>query len=208
MLRRTPIAVVFSLLLLPSFAAAQVQKFAIDPAHSVMGFKIRHLVSKVTGRFDQFEGEIQIDPKAPQTMVLAGKIMATSIDTNQPDRDKHLRSPDFFDVEKFPDITFKSTKVEKSGDAYQVTGDLTMHGVTKPIVLQVSVLGFGPGPRGGLTAGFEATGKINRKDFGVIWNRTLDQGSTLLGDDVELELQVEARVPPPQPPATAPAPGK
>jgi polyisoprenoid-binding protein YceI len=206
MLRRTSIAVACCLPFLPALAAAQVQKLVVDQNHSLMGFKIRHLVSKVSGRFDQFEGEIQIDPKAPESMSITGKIMATSIDTNQPNRDNDLRSPNFFDVEKCPEITFKSTKVVKSADTYKVTGDLTMHCVTKPVVLEVTVLGFGTGPRGGVTAGFEARGKINRQDFGINWNRVLDQGGTMLGDDVELDLQIEAK--PPAPVAPAPAAAK
>jgi polyisoprenoid-binding protein YceI len=202
MLRRTAILAACSLLLVPAFAKAEAQKFVIDPNHSLVGFKIRHLVSKVAGRFNQFEGEILLDPKAPESMVITGKIVASSIDTNQQARDNDLRSDHFFDTEKCPEINFKSTQVEKTGDTYKVTGDLTMHCVTKPVVLEVSVLGFGPGMRGSMTAGLQATGKINRQDFGMNWNRTFDQGGTLLGDDVELDLQIEAKT---QPTAAPPA---
>lgn len=193
MLRRTLLAAAACLVLAPALAAAQVQTFTIDPAHSEVAFKIRHLMTKVAGRFDQFEGELQLDPKAPHNLVIAGKIVATSINTNQAKRDNHLRSADFFDVEKCPEITFKSTKVEKAGEAFKVTGDLTMHCVTKPVVLEVTVLGFGPGQGGSTVGGFEARGKLNRQEWGLNWNRNLDQGGMLLGDDVELEFQVQAR---------------
>lgn len=196
MLRRTLLATAAFLILVPALAAAENQTFTIDPAHSVIAFKVRHLMTKVAGRFDQFEGDIQFDPKAPESMVITGKIAATSIDTNQPNRDKHLRSADFFDVEKCPDITFKSTKVVKAGDSYKVTGDLSMHCVTKPVVLDLTLLGTGPGQGGSTVAGFEAKGKLNRQDWGINWNRTLDQGGTLLSDDVELEFQVQAKTAP------------
>lgn len=181
------------LMLLPALAAAEVEKYNVDPVHSDVGFTIRHFVSKVPGRFNQFEGEMQIDPQDPTTMAIQGTVQVASIDTNQPKRDEHLRSWEFFDAPTYPTITFKSKTVTKSGPStYTVLGDLTLHGVTKEVPLEVEVLGFGPDAWGGMRAGFEAKGKINRKDFGMTWNKVLDAGGTVLGDDVELVVHVEA----------------
>jgi polyisoprenoid-binding protein YceI len=179
----------------PSFAAPKT--FRLDPAHTVVGFSVRHFFSKVPGRFNQFEGTIQLDEQNWGASSVEATIQAASIYTNQERRDNHLRSADFFDVEKFPTLNFKSTKITPGADnTLQVAGDLTIHGVTKPAVLDVSFLGSGPvsiGGKGSMErAGFEATTKVNRKDFGLVWNRTLDQGGTMLGDDVTINIQVEA----------------
>ena len=120
-------------------------------------------------------------------------IKAASIDTSQPDRDTHLRSADFFDVEKFPTLTFKSTNVKQAGgDAYAVTGDLTIHGVTKSVVLPVTFLGMAKDPWGNERAGFEAEVTINRRDFGLTWNAALETGGFLVGDEVKISLSVQA----------------
>jgi polyisoprenoid-binding protein YceI len=177
-------------------ASAQATSWIIDPNHSSVGFSIRHLFSKVPGAFDKFSGTIDYDPANPTAASVKVEIDPASIDTKTQKRDDHLRSPDFFDVAKFPAMTFQSTKVTKGeGNALAVEGNLTMHGVTKPVTLAVTFLGAGPA-MGGQRAGFEATTKIDRKDFGIIWNKTLDSG-TLLGDDVDIAIGIEGYTPPP-----------
>ncbi len=191
MLRRTLTAAA-GLLVIPALAFAAVENFSVDPVHSEVSFTIRHLVSKVTGRFNQFEGDVMLDPSDPSTMSFTGKIMTASIDTNNERRDGHLKSPDFFDAAKFPEITFKSKSAVKAGDAWTVTGDLTMHGVTKDVPLNVEILGVSPAPiMGGIRVGMEVTTKVNRKDFGVIWNSPVD-GGMMLGDDVWIKIGIEA----------------
>jgi len=187
-------AVVLGVLVLgiaPARAAAET--YSIDPQHSNVGFSVTHLFSKVPGRFTKVEGTMVFDPKDLSTGSVEVTIDAASIDTNVPDRDKHLKSPDFFDVAKFPTITFKSTKVIPDGSTKaKVEGTLTMKGVSKPVTLEVDFLGAGPDPFGGRRAGFEARTKINRQDFGVTWNKVLEGGGTLLGNDVDILLNIEA----------------
>lgn len=174
----------------PSYATLDV--YAIDSGHSEVGFRIRHLMSKVSGEFDAFSGAILIDPKDYSKGSVAFSIDASSIDTNNADRDIHLRGPDFFDVERFPKITFTSKKVVViSAARLLVSGDLTMRGVTRSVNLSVAIGGFAIDPWGNEKAGFEATGTLNRKDFGMVWNKHLDKGGTILGDDVELSINLE-----------------
>ena len=166
--------------------------FVIDPAHSDASFQVRHVVTKVRGRFTDFAGTIVGDPAKPEAATVEFTVKTASIDTAQPKRDGHLRSADFFDAEKFPEITFKSTKIKTTGkDKYDVSGNLTMHGVTKPITLSVTNLGSG-GTGKDEKFGFEATTTLNRKDFGIVWNRALDTGGFMLGDDVIVEINIEA----------------
>jgi polyisoprenoid-binding protein YceI len=198
------------LLAIAAPAAAETQAFVFDKPHSKVGFQIRHWLTKVEGRFRDFEGNIAIDRAKPANSSVDVTIQAASIDTGQEGRDKHLRSPDFFDVEKYPTITFKSSKVvPKSKDLYEVTGDLTMHGVTRTLVVPVKHTGFlnlGKMEK----AGFEIVLPINRKDFGIVWNRTADQGGLMLGEDVEIDVLVEANrnLQPPSGSAPAPEPTK
>jgi polyisoprenoid-binding protein YceI len=175
-----------------SSARAAEEVFAFDKAHTKVGFRIRHTVSRVEGRFKDFEGTIWIDREHPAQSRVELTIQASSIDTASENRDKDLRSDSFFDVEKFPTITFKSTKVEsKGGDNYAVTGDFTMHGVTKSIVVPVQSNGFA---KVGKTekAGFTIAFPLDRKDYGITWNKTLDQGAMLLGDQVDISIEIEA----------------
>ena len=166
--------------------------FVIDPAHSDASFQVRHVVTKVRGRFTDFAGTIVGDPAKPEAATVEFTVKTASIDTAQPKRDGHLRSADFFDAEKFPEITFKSTKIKTTGkDKYDVSGNLTMHGVTKPITLSVTNLGSG-GTGKDEKFGFEATTTLNRKDFAIVWNRALDTGGFMLGDDVIVEINIEA----------------
>jgi polyisoprenoid-binding protein YceI len=181
---------------------AAAQTYAIDKTHSEVLFSVKHLVSRVSGQFQDFGGTIVIDRAKPEASTAELSIKAASISTKEARRDDHLRSPDFFDVAKFPEITFKSTKVTPKGkDAFEVTGDLTLHGVTKPVVLEVGFLGDAKDPMGNEKAGFEATTTLNRKDFGIVWNKALDQGGYLLGDDVKVTINLEAAKPKPAPAA-------
>jgi polyisoprenoid-binding protein YceI len=183
--------------------ATAAETFVIDTPHSEATFQVRHFVTKVRGRFNDFGGTIQVDRANPAASSVDVLIKATSLDTAHPGRDKHLRSPDFFDVEKYPEITFKSSKITpKGGDKYDVTGTFTLHGVSKEITVPVSFLGFmGSGPSE--KAGFSADFTLNRKDYGIVWNRALDAGGTVLGDDVFISINIEANPPkPPAPPAT------
>ena len=166
--------------------------FAIDPNHSEVSFQIRHLVSQVRGRFNEFSGAVQLDPKNLPASSVEFHIKTASIDTNVADRDKHLRSADFFDAEKYPEITFKSESIQPAGkDKYNVTGTLTMHGVSKKVTLPVTY--GGQVKVGGSTrAGFQTETTLDRKDYGIIWNKALDAGGAMLGDDVSVSINLEA----------------
>ena len=192
------------LLAMPAIAADTLK---VDRSHSHVGFEVRHLISTVTGSFNDFDGTIQFNRADPTQSSVEFTIQSASIDTGAENRDKHLRSPDFFDAEKHPLITFKSKRIaKKSGDSYDVTGDFTMHGVTKEITVPVRYLGMAKGGRGREIAGFKATVTLNRKDYGIIWNRSLDAGEVLLGDDVAVNINLEAGAPPPpEKPADKPA---
>ena len=176
----------------PAAPASTTETWTVDKTHSTATFKIRHLVANVSGNFRDFNADINIDRAKPENSSVDFTIQATSIDTDSTNRDEHLRSPDFFDVAKFPTITFKSTSVKaKSKSEFDVTGDLTMHGVTKRITLPVSFLGFGKDGRGNDKGGFEIETTLNRKDYGIVWNRDIDEGGVLLGDDVKVSISLE-----------------
>jgi polyisoprenoid-binding protein YceI len=196
-------AALTALFALSAAAHAATETYLFDKSHSKVGFQIRHWLTKVEGRFTEYDGKILIDREKPANSSVEMTIQASSIDTGQERRDNHLRSADFFEVEKYPTITFKSSKVvPKEKDLYEVTGDLTMHGVTKTIVAPVRHSGFlnlGKQEK----AGFEITFPINRKDYGIVWNRTADQGGVMLGDEVEISVLVEANKE--MPAAAAPA---
>lgn len=179
-------------LLIPAFALAEVIPYKVDAVHSGVGFTIRHFVTNVPGRFKEFEGAIKYDPQNPAASSVQFTVKPASIDTGNNDRDQHLRSPDFFNVEKNPTWTFSSTKVAaKDKDTLDVTGDLTINGVTKTVTLPVEYLGAVKTPNGE-KAGFETTFTINRKDYGIVWNRVLDAGGTILGEDVKVNIAIEA----------------
>ena len=178
-------------------ASAATAPFAIDAAHSQVSFAIRHFFTRVYGRFNDFSGTILLDEQNLANSSVEAVIQAASIFTANEKRDKHLRSPDFFAVDSFPTITFKSTKVSGTpGGKLTIEGNLTVRGITRPVVLEGSMLGSGlldvNGQSAGYRAGFEASTTINRKDYNVTWNRTLDQGGTMLGDDVVISVGVEA----------------
>jgi polyisoprenoid-binding protein YceI len=174
-----------------SVQAADV--FTIDKAHSEASFRVRHLVSKVSGRFTDFAGTITADVAKPEASSVAFTIQVTSIDTANAQRDQHLRTPDFFDAAKFPTIEFKSRKVAPtSKDHYDVTGTLTIHGVSREVSLPVAFLGLAKDPWGNERAGFELSTTLNRKDYGIVWNQVLDSGGLMLGDDVAITISIEA----------------
>lgn len=198
-MKRLPVAAVLALMSFGSAASAAPLTFDIDKVHSQVGFSIRHFFSKVPGQFKDFSGTIVMDPMRPAASSVDVTIQAASIFTDNERRDGHLRSPDFFAADSFPTLTFKSTKVAPAGkDEYKVTGDLTMRGVTKSVVLDVEFLGMGQvaigGQSMGTKAGFEATTSVNRHDFGINWNKTLDQGGLMLGEDVAISLHIEANL--------------
>lgn len=173
----------------PSAAGA----WTIDRSHSEVGFQVRHLVSRVHGSFDEFDAVIRIDAEAPEASSVLFTVKAASIDTKDSKRDEHLRSADFFDTARFPEIRFVSTSVTPAGaDRYAVTGDLTMHGVTRRVTLPVTFHGVQRDPWGNDKAGFETAVTLNRKDFGINWNKALDQGGAVLGDDVAVSIALEA----------------
>jgi len=177
---------------LPALATAEPTVYKVDPDHSGVGFSIRHFVSNVPGRFNDFEGTIRYDPQSPSASSVELSVRTTSIDTGNNDRDEHLRSADFFDAQKFPALTFTSTGVTvKDAHTLEVAGDLTLHGVTRRITIPVQILGTVKTPNGE-KAGFETLFTLNRKDFGITWNRVLDAGGTVLGEDVKVTIEIEA----------------
>jgi polyisoprenoid-binding protein YceI len=188
-------------------ANASASTWEMDAAHSGVEFSVRHMmVSTVKGRFEKVKGAVELDEKEITKSTVEVTIDLSSVNTNDPKRDGHLKSPDFFDVAKFPAATFKSTKVQKVGkNKLKVTGDLNLHGVTKPVVLDVE----GPTdpfktPFGTTVRGLHATGKIDRKDFEIGWNKVLDNGGVLVGNEVSLDLNVELTEKVAAPPAAAP----
>lgn len=163
----------------------------IDPTHSEVGFSVRHLMSKVRGKFEEFEGEIVTDESGLGSIASA-TIQLSSVNTGTEDRDNHLRSSDFFSVEETPVMTFRSTGVRDKGDCYVALGDLTIRGVTKPVELEVDVLGEGGDPWGGTRMGLEATTEISRKEFGIDFNVPVSGDKVMIGDKVAIQLNVQA----------------
>lgn len=177
----------------PVASPESAKRFAIDKTHSDVSFQVRHLVTKVRGRFADFDAEIRVVPGKPGESSVRFVIRTSSVDTDLPDRDQHLRSADFFDAEKYPEITFVSSRIRPIGDdRYEVTGLLTLRGVTREMTLPVTFLGFVVDPWGNEKAGFETEVVLNRKDFGMIWNAALDNGGVVLGDKVTVSIAVEA----------------
>jgi polyisoprenoid-binding protein YceI len=173
--------------------ATATTTYSIDKAHSEVSFQVRHLLTKVRGRFSDFNGTIEFDAENPERSLVDVEIRAASIDTNERDRDAHLRSSDFFDAEKIPVLTFRSTKIRRDSDErFAVTGDLTIHGVTRSVSFEASLLGTAKDPWGNQRIAFEAETTINRKDFGLTWNAALETGGFLVGDDVKVSLSVQA----------------
>lgn len=191
-----------ALVAVPVFAQ---ETWTADKSHSMANFKVRHFTANVIGQFRDFDATVMMDRENPAKSSVDFTIQSTSIDTGNENRDKHLRSGDFFDVEKFPTITFKSTSIAPKGkDSFEVTGDLTMRGVTKRVTLPVTFGGFMKTQRGE-KAGFEVETTLNRKDYGIVWNRALDEGGFMLSDDVKVTINLEMNKKMPEAPAAAPA---
>jgi polyisoprenoid-binding protein YceI len=166
--------------------------WTIDASHSEVSFKVRHLgISKTRGRFGSFHGDIVVAEQPEQSRV-AVEIDAASIDTKDSGRDEHLRSADFFDAEAFPTLTFVTTGVEQHGSRWTVSGDLTIRGVTQPVVLETELAGAVTDPWGNERVGFVASTEVNREDFGLTWNAALETGGLLVGKTVQIDLEVEA----------------
>jgi polyisoprenoid-binding protein YceI len=171
---------------------AAADTYSVDKNHSDVSFQIRHFASKVRGRFGDFEGTIQGDAAKPELSSVVFTIKTPSIDTGNGDRDKHLRSADFFDTDRCSEITFKSSKITPAGkDKYDVAGTLTMRCVSKDVTLPVTYLGTAKDPRGTERASFELLTKLNRKDYGINWNKALDAGGFMLSDDVDITINLE-----------------
>jgi polyisoprenoid-binding protein YceI len=189
-MRKTLAVIALALFLGTGNAAAQAT-YSIDTAHSNVGFKVRHLVARVTGSFNDFDGTITVDFENLDRSSVEFVIKSASVDTGDEKRDGHLRSADFFDVEQWPEITFKSNKItKKDKDTFVVAGTLTIRGTSNPVVLNVDYLGEIQA-MGGTRAGFEVSTSIDRRDYGVSWNRLLDSGGLVLGDDVEVMINLE-----------------
>lgn len=172
---------------------ATTTTWTIDPAHSVVEFAVKHMVfATAKGRFSEFSGTITLDRENVANSSVNVEIGAASIDTRDAKRDEHLKSADFFDAENFPTLTFTSTKVESKGDDLHVEGDLTIRGVTRPVVLEAEFNGQGVNPWGQQVISYSASTKINRKDFGLNWNAALESGGVLVSDDVKINIEIEA----------------
>lgn len=194
---------------------AHAAQWDVDPSHGRVTFGVRHLmISDVEGRFKKFSGAVSFDEKDLTKSSVDVELDPASVDTGEPKRDEHLKSPEFFDTAKFPKMTFKSTKVEKKGKQLLVTGDLTLHGITKPVTLTVDGTGAEvKDPFGGTRTAFKATGKLNREDFGLKWNKALEAGGVVVGTEIAIGIEVElvkkvdaGAKKADTPPAAAPAP--
>jgi polyisoprenoid-binding protein YceI len=192
----TAFTVLSALFLSASLSAspAGAAEYSVDASHSRVGFQVRHLLSKVSGEFKEFEGSFQFDPAKLDAATVKFTANAASINTNNGKRDEHLRSAEFLDTAKFKTLSFESKKLSPAGQdkKYKLEGNLTIHGVTKPATFEVEFLGADKDPWGGTRAGFTATTTINRKDFGVVWNKVLESGRVLVGEEVTINLEVEA----------------
>lgn len=174
-------------------AAGTRTSWKLDPAHTAVEFSAKHLmISTVKGRITDIEGTIYTDEKNPRNSSVEVTLKAASLDTRTEQRDQHLRSADFLDVEKYPEIKFRSTRIEGEKDSFKLTGDLTIRDVTKPITLDVEFEGSTRDPWGGERAGFSAKGKIDRRDFGLTWNQALETGGVVVGNEIKISLEVEA----------------
>jgi polyisoprenoid-binding protein YceI len=173
-------------------AAASNTTWKLDPTHSHIEFSAKHMmITTVKGRFADFEGAVTGTPESPAGATVTVTIKTASIDTRTDQRDGHLRSADFLDAEKFPTIAFRSTKIAGTKDKFTLTGDLTIRDVTRPVTLDVTFEGQGADPWGGTRAGFNATGKIDRRDFGLTWNQALETGGVLVSNEIKLHIDAQ-----------------
>ena len=171
-------------------------KWQLDPAHTHVEFSVKHMMfTTVRGQFSRFDGVVELDQDDPSNSSVQVSIETASIDTGVEDRDAHLRSEDFFDAESYPEITFTSTRVEgplSENETFEIVGDLTIHGITRPVTLEAEFGGSGTDPWGGTRAGFQAKTVIDRRDFDLTWNQALETGGVLVGNDIKISLQVQA----------------
>lgn len=190
MLKRIAI-LMFSLLFSAQFAVAAV--YQVDPVHSQIGFSVNHLmIFKVSGTFDDYAGKVEADPGAQTLQSAQATIRTASINTREQKRDDHLRSADFFDADNHPELTFVSKRIEGSGDDITVYGDLTIRGTTREVALKGSFRGANTDPWGNQRAGFSASTVINRQDFGLRWSKALETGGVVVGDEVTIDLEIQA----------------
>ena len=188
------LGIIISVVLMIASATSQAEmaRYDVDLDHSAIEFRVAHMViSKTTGRFMDYTGYIEMDPDALKVKALEAVIKTTSVNTNHEKRDAHLRGPDFFNAEKYPTMTYKMKSYRKEGEDYLAVGDLTLLGVTKEITLKGSFNGVTKDPWGNTRAGFTAEGKLNRKEFGMNWNKVLDSGGVVVGNDVFIKLEME-----------------
>ncbi|HET7910242.1 MAG TPA: YceI family protein [Nitrospira sp.] len=186
------LAVVGLLTVSPIPIHAEPARWNVDPEHSTVEFRVAHmLVSKTTGHFTDYQGFIDMDADAGSVNAIEATIKTASVTTNHTKRDTHLRNADFFDVEKYPTMTYRMKHYRKMADGYEAVGELTLRGVTKDITLTGNFNGVAKDPGGNLRAGFNAEGSLNRKDFGMVWSKTLDGGGLVVGDEVFIKLDIE-----------------
>lgn len=191
--RRAAVAAALAAAVVLGGVPAEAGNLEIDLEHSTVSFKVRHLFTKVQGRFNDFSGSIEISEEDLAASSVKASIQVESIDTNVEGRDKDLRSKRFFDAEKYPTIEFVSTEITGvTGQAGKIVGTLTMHGVSREVVLDAEFLGKGKDPWGNLRYGFTASTTVNRKDYGMTWNEVVEAGGVLVGDEIEIQLEIEA----------------
>ncbi|HXV68900.1 MAG TPA: YceI family protein [Nitrospira sp.] len=177
---------------LSTTVGAETVRWEVDPDHSIIEFRVAHMVvSKTAGRFTDYSGYIEMDAEAGTIKSIGATINAASINTNQAKRDAHLRNADFLDVERYPTMTYALKSYKKQGDSYTAVGDFTLRGVTKEMMLTGIFNGVTTDPWGNTRAGFSAEGTLNRKDFGMVWNKTLDNGGLVVGNEVQIRLEIE-----------------
>ena len=177
---------------LPTVVHAEPARWSLDPEHSTIEFRVTHMVvSKTTGRFTDYTGVIDMDAEAGTVSAIAVTIKAGSVNTNHEKRDTHIRNADFLDVEHFPTMRFKMKSYKKTAENFTAIGDFTLRGVTREIILAGRYNGAAKDPWGNTRAGFSAEGKLNRNDFGMVWNKTLDSGGLVVGDEVQIRLEIE-----------------
>jgi polyisoprenoid-binding protein YceI len=192
MRKSVAVSCIFALVLAFS-ATAQAANWKVDQSHTNVGFSVSHIFTNVQGRFDRFDGTIVFDPAKPESAVVRATVEAASINTNNEKRDKHLRSDDFFNVKEHPTLSFESTSgvTDMKENRGKLAGNLTIHGVTKPVVFDVTFRGQGKDPWGNVRSGFSASLNIDRKDYGLNWNEVLETGGLLVGEEVEIRIDVE-----------------
>lgn len=186
------LVLVGSMLASPLVVHAEPARWNVDPEHSTIEFRVTHMVvSKTTGRFTDYAGFVDMDAESGTVTAIEATIKSGSVNTSHEKRDAHLRNADFLDVEQYPTMTYKLKSYNKTAEGFTAVGDFTFHGVTKEVILVGRYNGAMKDPWGNTRAGFSAEGKLNRKDFGMVWNKTLDSGGLVVGDEVQIRLEIE-----------------